>query len=204
MSIKQKKKRKLTWIGQNEYVTHKYISTCYIYTYTVVVLIPVVQQKALIFCVGSFSRQTFFFPWEVTFKPLHMAPRLRISISGKGKKWEMFRNTNVSKYKYFYFWFVKPVLILSGSCGGVKQPEGKAYDVKECLLWPCQTYELTKRGDGSRVRSACFAFLMSRRFNTSEIQQENFLQGSGDVLLTRGSCILFSSPHKLWGSDWGC
>lgn len=146
----------------------------------------------------------FFFPWEVTFKPLHMAQRLGIGISGKGKKWEMFRNTNVTKYKYFYFWFVKPVLILLSSWGGVKQPKGKTYDVKECLLWPCQTYELTKRSDGSRGYSACFTFLVSRRFNTSEIEQENVLQDSGDVLLTRGDCILFSSTHKRWGSDWGC
>lgn len=44
----------------------------------------------------------------------------------------MFRNTNASKHKYFYFWFVKPVLILLGSWGGVKQvkqePKGKTYD----------------------------------------------------------------------------
>lgn len=39
-------------MGQNKYVTDKYINISYIQTYTVVVVIPVVQQKALIMHVG--------------------------------------------------------------------------------------------------------------------------------------------------------
>lgn len=81
MSIKQKKNAALyrkKWICNTQTYKYKYI---------VIIVIPVVQQKALTMCVcGGGGLAGKLFSWEVTFKPLHMAQRLGISISGEGKK----------------------------------------------------------------------------------------------------------------------